>query len=72
MQNHINELKEEHRWGPKEMSFVQMALDAEMPINLHEVGELYEQFVSLTFLKITPASLSFRASPHVPGLPRAS
>lgn len=72
MQNHINELKEEHRWGPKEMSFVQMALDAEMPINLHEVGELHEQFVFLTFLKMTPASLSFRASPHVPGLPRAS
>lgn len=72
MQNHINELEEEHKWGPKEMSFVQMALDAEMPINLHDVGELHIRLLYLAYLNISSAPLSFRASPHVPGFPGAS
>lgn len=48
MQNRIDELKGAHKWGPKEMAFVLSTLDADsdIPINLHEVGELASQTIN--------------------------
>lgn len=73
MQNRIDELKEAHRWGPKEMSFVLSALDADIPgpINLHEVGELalqtinYIPSISYSILSAFEPALISQASPKL-------
>ena len=39
MQKRIEELRVVHKWGPKELSFVELALDETMPIQLHNIGK---------------------------------
>lgn len=39
MQKRIEELRVIHHWDEKDLSFVQLALDEPMPMNLHSVGE---------------------------------
>lgn len=39
MQKRIEELRVIHHWNEKDLSFVQLALDEPMPMNLHSVGE---------------------------------
>lgn len=38
MQKRIEELRAEHKWDAEDLSFVQLALDETMPIQLHSIG----------------------------------
>ena len=41
MQKRVEELRAAHGWDEKDLSFVQLALDELMPIQLHTIGEAF-------------------------------
>lgn len=41
MQKRVEELRAAHGWDEKDLSFVQLALDEMMPIQLHTIGETF-------------------------------